>query len=317
MDENLDFSTFFFVGKGGVGKTTSAAITALHLSEKYKTLIVSLDPAHNVGDVFDVKLENQPKSIKNNLDGMEVDLEEEKDNYLKESSRKLKSMYNYLDVINLSDYLDTLKHSPGMEEYATLEAIENILSKEEYDVIIFDTPPTGLTLRVLTLPKVSMTWTKKLLNLRKKILDRRRTIENVKNEETKFVIDGEEIEYPTEEKNDDITKELKDYANEIERVKNILTDRNKSNVIMVMNADELSLYETERAINTLKDFEINIEEIIVNEYENLDSQNEIVDQVRSKFDLPITKIPKLKEEPKGLEKIKDSIKYIKDEEWVN
>ncbi len=316
MASDTDFSTFFFVGKGGVGKTTSAAISALHLSEKYKTLIVSLDPAHNVGDVFDVKLDNSPKRITNNLDGMEVDLEKEKDNYLKESSRKLKSMYNYLDVINLTDYLDTLKHSPGMEEYATLEAIEKILSKKEYDVIIFDTPPTGLTLRVLTLPEVSMTWTKKLLNLRKEILDRRQTIENVTGEKKKFVIDGEEIEYPTEQKDDAITQELKTYADEIEKVKNILTDNQKSKVIMVMNPDELSLYETERAIDTLSDFKINIEEIIINEYEDIESKNEILEKVKSKFKLPITQIPKLEEEPKGMDKIKETTKYIENKEWI-
>ena len=316
MASDTDFSTFFFVGKGGVGKTTSAAISALYLSNKYKTLIVSLDPAHNVGDVFDVKLNNSPKRITDNLDGMEVDLEEEKDNYLKESSRKLKSMYNYLDVINLTDYLDTLKHSPGMEEYATLEAIEKILSKKEYDVIIFDTPPTGLTLRVLTLPEVSMTWTKKLLNLRKEILDRRQTIENVTGEKKKFVIDGEEIEYPTEQKDDSITQELRTYADEIEKVKNILTDNKKSKVVMVMNPDELSLYETERAIDTLSDFKINIEEIIINEYEDIESKNEIVEKVKSKFKLPITQIPKLEEEPKGMDKIKETIKYVENKEWI-
>lgn len=316
MSSNTDFSTFFFVGKGGVGKTTSAAISALHLSKQYKTLIVSLDPAHNVGDVFDVKLDNSPKRITNNLDGMEVDLEKEKDNYLKESSRKLKSMYNYLDVINLTDYLDTLKHSPGMEEYATLEAIEKILSKKEYEVIIFDTPPTGLTLRVLTLPEVSMTWTKKLLNLRKEILDRRQTIENVTGEKKKFVIDGEEIEYPTEQKDDAITQELKTYAEEIEKVKNILTDNEKSKVIMVMNPDELSLYETERAIDTLSDFKINIEEIIINEYEDIKSKNEIVKKVETKFKLPMTQIPKLEEEPKGMDKIKETTKYIENKDWI-
>ncbi len=166
------------------------------------------------------------------------------------------------------------------------------------------------------MPEVSITWTKKLLELRKKILNRRKAIEKVKDEKRNFVIDGEEIELPTDEDNDDITKELKNYGREVEQVKDLITNRDRNNIVVVMNPDELSLFETERAMDTLSDFEITLRSLIVNEFEGKSSQDEILEKVKSKFDLPITKIPKLDQEPMGMDKIDEFIKYIEDEKWL-
>ncbi|MEO2152480.1 MAG: ArsA family ATPase, partial [Thermococcus sp.] len=141
----------FFIGKGGVGKTTSSAATAVALAERgYRTLIVSLDPAHNLGDVFMVKLSDRPKKIAENLYASELDMEGLIKAYLKHLEESMKHTYRYLTVINLEKYFEVLRYSPGIEEYATLEAVREILERgDEWDVIVFDTPPTGLTLRVL------------------------------------------------------------------------------------------------------------------------------------------------------------------------
>ncbi|MCK4581327.1 MAG: ArsA family ATPase, partial [Dehalococcoidia bacterium] len=88
--------TIFVVGKGGVGKTTCAAATAVSLSKKYDILIVSLDPAHNLGDVFGSSLSGKAKSLGSRLWAMEVDMERAIRDYLEESARKLKGMYGYL-----------------------------------------------------------------------------------------------------------------------------------------------------------------------------------------------------------------------------
>jgi arsenite-transporting ATPase len=165
----------FVVGKGGVGKTTCAAAVAFSVSKGHNTLIVSLDPAHNLGDVFATPLSGKAVKVKENLAGLEVDMEGAIRSYLEQSSRKLKDMYGYLKAINIEGYLDTIRLSPGIEEYATLEAMQRIISEHEgkSEIIVFDTPPTGLTLRVLALPKVSLIWGERLVKLRKEILSKR------------------------------------------------------------------------------------------------------------------------------------------------
>ena len=92
---------YFFFGKGGVGKTTNAAINALQLSRSRKVLIVSADPAHNLGDVFDIKLGHKPIRIAENLDACEIDYKKVVDEYLKRITAKIKRQYKYLAAFNL------------------------------------------------------------------------------------------------------------------------------------------------------------------------------------------------------------------------
>lgn len=308
------FRTIFFIGKGGVGKTTSSAAVSLVLAKKgYKTLIVSIDPAHNLGDVFMVKLGDKPQKIIENLYAMELDMEKLIKSYLKHLEDNLKHMYRYLTVINLEKYFEVLSFSPGIEEYATLEAIREILQKgEEWDIIIFDTPPTGLTLRVLALPNIAMIWTNKLIEVRRKILDRRRAIENIQGER-KFMIDGEEYKLPSREKEDPVMRELLAYKEEIEFVKGVTTNEKRTSVVAVMNAEMLPLYETERAHESLKKFKIPFNLVVVNKVIELeeeipsikvrmDAQKRVLGEIHKKFrGIDIVKVPMFEEEPRGLE----------------
>lgn len=308
------FRTIFFIGKGGVGKTTSSAAVSLVLAKKgYKTLIVSIDPAHNLGDVFMVKLGGRPQKIIENLYAMELDMEKLIKSYLKHLEDNLKHMYRYLTVINLEKYFEVLSFSPGIEEYATLEAIREILQKgEEWDIIIFDTPPTGLTLRVLALPNIAMIWTNKLIEVRRKILDRRRAIENIQGER-KFMIDGEEYKLPSREKEDPVMRELLAYKEEIEFVKGVTTNEKRTSVVAVMNAEMLPLYETERARESLKKFKIPFNLVVVNKVIELeeeipsikvrmDAQRRVLGEIHKKFrGIDIVKVPMFEEEPRGLE----------------
>ncbi|MCD6558956.1 MAG: ArsA family ATPase [Palaeococcus sp.] len=307
------FRTIFFIGKGGVGKTTSSAAASLILAKKgYKTLIVSIDPAHNLGDVFMVKLNDKPKRIVENLYAMELDMEKLIKAYLKHLEDNLKHMYRYLTVINLEKYFEVLSFSPGIEEYATLEAIREILQKgDEWDIIIFDTPPTGLTLRVLALPNIAMIWTEKLIEVRRKILDRRRAIENIQGER-KFRIEGEEYKLPSREKEDPVMQELLSYKEEIKFVRGIITDENRTSVVAVMNAEMLPLYETERAHESLKKFKIPFNLVVVNKVIELeeeipkikvrmDAQKKVLGEIQQKFkDVDIVRVPMFEEEPRGL-----------------
>ena len=307
------FRVLFFIGKGGVGKTTSSAAVSVALAKKgYKTLIVSIDPAHNLGDVFEVKLNDKPKAIAENLYAMELDMEKLIKAYLKQLEKNLKHMYRYLTVINLEKYFEVLSFSPGIEEYATLEAIREILQKgDEWDVIVFDTPPTGLTLRVLALPEIALIWTEKLIEIRKKILEKRRAIENIQGER-KFVIEGEEYKLPSKEEEDPVMKELKQYKAEISFVRNVVTNPKKTSVVAVMNPEMLPLYETERAYEALRKFKIPLNLIVVNKVIELEeevprikvkmeAQRKVLGEIGEKFrGIDIVTVPMFEEEPRGL-----------------
>ncbi|HDH45353.1 MAG TPA: ArsA family ATPase [Thermococcus sp.] len=308
------FRVLFFIGKGGVGKTTGSAAVSVTLSKKgYKTMIVSIDPAHNLGDVFEVKLNDKPKQIAENLYAMELDMEKLIKAYLKHLEENLKHMYRYLTVINLEKYFEVLRFSPGIEEYATLEAIREILQRgEEWDIIIFDTPPTGLTLRVLALPEIALIWTKKLIEIRKKILEKRRAIENIQGER-KFVIEGEEYKLPSREEEDPVMKELKRYKAEIAFVRGVITNSKKTSVIAVMNPEMLALYETERAYEALRKFKIPFNLVVVNKVIELEeevprirvkieAQRKVLEAIGEKFKgVELVTVPMFEEEPRGLE----------------
>ncbi len=311
------FRVIFFIGKGGVGKTTSSAAVASYLASKgYKTLIVSLDPAHNLGDVFIVNLGDKPKKIADNLFGMELDMEKVIKSYLKHLEESMKYMYRYLTVINLEKYFEVLSYSPGIEEYATLEAVRDILKEgDNWDVIIFDTPPTGLTLRVLALPKIAKIWSEKLIEIRRKILDKRLTIEKIQGER-KFVIEGKEYKLPSKEEEDEVLKELINYKKEVEEVLNTITDEKKTSVIAVMNPEMLALYETERAKESLFKFKIPLNLIVVNKVISLkadlpqlkvkmDTQKEVLGEISEKFKgFDIIQIRMYEKEPRGFDMLK-------------
>jgi len=128
--------THFFIGKGGVGKTTIAAAFAVGLaSERVNTLIVSLDPAHNLGDALNKDVFGKTVKIDGFLNATEIDTDRLIERYLSETSNKLKNTYKYLTVMNIDRYFDILKNSPGIEEYAILQAIQDLF-KTDYEAIV-------------------------------------------------------------------------------------------------------------------------------------------------------------------------------------
>ena len=317
------FRVIFFIGKGGVGKTTTSAAVASYLaSEGYKTLIVSLDPAHNLGDAFIMQLGDRPEEISKNLFAMELDMEKVIKSYLHHLEDSMKYMYRYLTVINLEKYFEVLSYSPGIEEYATLEAIRDILKEgDRWDIIVFDTPPTGLTLRVLALPEIAKIWSEKLIDIRRRILDKRLTIEKIQGER-KFVIEGKEYKLPSREEEDEVLKELINYKMEVEEVLKTITSDERTSVVAVMNPEMLALYETERAKESLIKFNIPLNLIVINKVINLDvnipqlkvkmnTQREVLKEISQKFkNIDMIRIPMYEKEPRGFERLKELGKLI-------
>jgi len=250
---------YFFLGKGGVGKTTNAAINALRLSKRSKVLVASADPAHNLGDVFDIKLEHKPVRIAENLDACEIDYKRVVEEYLKQITIKIKRKYRYLSAFNLDDSLNVLKFSPGVEEDALLRAIWSLVNIDIYENFVIDLPPTGLALRIMALPIINEVWLDKLLKARKKIVDTR---ESLKNISPVFAESSQKDKTNT----DEVYDELKKIKEENRLIYSRFSDPKSSSIFIVMNIDKLSYAETLRTLDGLRELEISAKTIIVNRY---------------------------------------------------
>ena len=249
----------FFTGKGGVGKSTMSAAMARQLSQKYRVLVVSLDPAHNLGDIFGVALDHKKYRFTGSLYLKEINLQKLCREYLQRETRVLTETYRYLQTINLDSYFSVLKYSPGIEEYALLTGIEETIRFEkEFDYIVFDTPPTGLTLRFLALPWITVTWIDRLIQIRRDILEKRYTIYRIRG-----ILDDKETILSYDENDDDILKRLKKLKENYQDLSSLLQGQD-CGIVLVYNPDTLSVKESKRLIDGLRDLKLPLRLLINN-----------------------------------------------------
>lgn len=243
----------FFLGKGGVGKSTSAALTALFLARRgFRTLIISLDPAHNLTDIFKTRLADKPRRIAPSLWGIEVDQAYWIRRYLKDIQRQIQRTYTYLTAFNLEKYFKVIKYSPGLEEYALILAYQEILRRfGDLDVLIFDMAPTALSLKFFNLPSLSLIWNEHLLVLRQEIIKKRDLI-------TKIKLVNKEVEQ--DKIINRVNKSIRDY----QALKHTFEDPEKTLIYLVLNPDPLSLAESLRIFNGLKEINIPLNHVVYN-----------------------------------------------------
>ena len=247
----------FFVGKGGVGKSTNAALFGVKLAGSGKRILLdSIDPAHNLHDIFETPIGAEPREVRPHLHVMETDLNRWVRRYIAETERQFKSVYRYQQAFNLQRYFKPLRHSPGLEEYAVLLALDHVIqSHAAMDYIIFDTPPTALTLKFLALPNVSLIWLNELLKLRGAIMKKKEIITKIKTGKR---------ENP--EEMDPILSRLSGLMERYERLSRLLQDGDKTRIFIVMNSDRLSLAESQTIRTELKNLKLPLPTIVLNRY---------------------------------------------------
>ncbi len=252
----------FFTGKGGVGKSSLSAAAGWQLAEQgNRVLVTSFDPAHNLGDIFGVQLSHKTTRYqKTSLYLQETDLEKSAQEYLRSSVGILEEVYSYTRAFNMDKYFGILRYSPGVEEYAALVAMEHLFREEQqnFDYIIIDTPPTGLTLRILALPKVTLAWLERLVEIRLKILDKRYTIHNITGKH-----DGKETKLPYTEEEDTVMRKLREMITRYETVQSFLQSPD-NNIALVCNPDILSLKESQRLVTGTKELALPLRTLFVN-----------------------------------------------------
>ena len=140
-----------YTGKGGVGKTTTAAATAVCAAERgTRTLVVSSDMAHSLGDVLDCELGATPTELAPKLDAMEIDPRVEIDRHYGTIREYLVELFRYQGIDEV--VAEELALFPGAEEITALLAVEEVAASGRYDFVVVDCAPTGSTLRLITLP---------------------------------------------------------------------------------------------------------------------------------------------------------------------
>ena len=257
----------FYIGKGGVGKSTTSAITAVHLARGSRDcLLVSMDPAHNQRDIFQQNFSEKPRRVADRLMVKEVNVDYWIEKYLKETEKAIKQIYSYESAFNLQNYFNVLQFSPGLEEYALLLAFENIIhTHEDKDVIIFDMAPTALTLRFFSLPFITLIWLEELLKLREKIYAKKEIISKIK-------LGRKTIEQ------DKVKAKLAILIQEYGHLRDHFMS-GATRINLVLNNDKLSFSEAFRIKKKLLDIEINIESILINKSQS----KTIPDEIRNEF----------------------------------
>ena len=257
----------FFIGKGGVGKSTISALTAVSLAQKgNRTVLASMDPAHNLGDIFEIPFSNKPRRVLKHLSVLEVDMDLWVKKWMQQTEATVKRHYSYESAFNLSKHFNVLQFSPGLEEYALLLAFENILqSLQNKHTIIFDMAPTALTLRFFSLPSVTLIWLNSLLRIREEIYDKKEIISNIKIGEKKL-------------EKDTVKSKLESMIETYKRLKSLIVS-NGSKVKLVINEDSLSFAEAFRTKNRLDKIGIRIDQLIINKI----SKQQVPEEIGSFF----------------------------------
>ena len=238
-----------YTGKGGVGKTSIAAATALKSARAgKKTLIVSTDAAHSLGDSLDMKLSPEPVEIEKKLWAQEIDSSHEVEQGWGKIQEYLTTLFTSKTIKNITT--EELTIFPGMEDLASLLRILRYCRENTYEVIVIDCAPTGETLALLSFPEMMRWWMDKLFPFKRKMLKVvRPVIQPVLG-----------IPMP----HDSVMAEIENIYDRLDEMKKIFSDREITSIRIVVNPEKMVIKEAQRSFTYLNIYDFNIDAIIVN-----------------------------------------------------
>lgn len=238
-----------YTGKGGVGKTSVAAATALRSAELgYRTIVMSTDAAHSLGDSLGMSLSPWITNIRENLDAIEVDV-------LYELEHRWKEIEKYISDFLASQGLSDINAKemaiwPGMELMSALFYLWDFSRAGSYDVVIMDTAPTAETLRLLSFPDISNWYFDKFYRFFQRIIKLARMTVG------RFM----ETPLPT----DEFLRDIEELKERMRAVRSILTDPEITSIRLVVNPEKMVINETKRAYTYLCLYDLTVEALVVN-----------------------------------------------------
>lgn len=257
-------------GKGGVGKTTTAAALAVAAAKmQRRVLLISTDPAHSLADAFDRPIGGKITKMAANLDALELDPNEEVEAYLERVLRQMRRYAGPDQVNELRRQLRLSSQSPGAQEAAILERMAHLIEESEtdYDLVIFDTAPTGHTLRLLTLPEIMAAWTDGLLKHNKRSEKLGKTLAHLtpsRSLDTPFQDPTKNATEGMDKRSEELTETLLARQRLFQRTRRVLNDAEKTAFVFVLTPEKLPILETARAISALESEGIPVAGAVIN-----------------------------------------------------
>ncbi len=295
-----------YSGKGGVGKTSVAAATGLKLAQLgYRTLIMSVDPAHSLGDSFDIKTglfhadTSDPLRITDGLEVLEVNIQKEIKRHWREISAYVIGILRTSGIGNVE--AEEMAIFPGMEELSALMYVNQFRRENRYDVIVLDCAPTAESLRFVSMPTTLEWYMKHIFPMQRNIL---RAVRPVANRMS-----------PVELPADSYFANVKDLFDKLDGIEDVLEDAEMTSVRLVTNPEKMVLRETQRAFVYFLLHGLTVDNIIVNrvlpstigdEYFAgwLRSQAETMEEIRRYFDpIKLRTVPFFAHEVVGRERL--------------
>lgn len=259
---------FLFVGgKGGVGKTTSSSAIAYLLASSSSSssssvsnnnsnsskriLLVSTDPAHSLGDAWRMTFSNKPIKVLPNLDVIELDPKETMTTELDSWMKYAKEFGSGGD--DVESFHSWISGIPGIDEATALSSAITHIESGNYDLIIFDTAPTGHTLKLLALPEILDKGISKLQSWQGTVWTYLQAFKGVGNNNSKVNM------------REEMAKKLQSYKDSIQKVATMIQDNTKTRFVVICIAEYLSVLETRRLLQELKLHNVKTSHIIVNQ----------------------------------------------------
>ena len=238
-----------FTGKGGVGKTTVAAATAVRAARSgVKTLVMSTDPAHSLADAFDVPLGGDPTEVESNLWGQQIDAQARLEEGWREIQDYVLGIMEWGGVDAIS--AEELSVIPGLDELFSLTDVKRASDDGSYDLLVVDCAPTAETLRLLSLPDVLNWYFERIFPIERKVA---KVVRPVFNRVIGPLIANEQV-----------FKAIERMHHTLEDVRGLLTDQKASTVRLVMNAEKMVIAEARRTYTYLNLFGYRVDAAVCN-----------------------------------------------------
>jgi len=310
FESNPNVRIAVFAGKGGLGKTTcSAALTAWLARQGRRPLCFSTDPQASLSDIFEKDIFGKgTQELAQGLHVLEIDADKRIAAFQEEVRQKIKDLYGIDEIPKeIDEYISAAAAEPAMHESATYDAMAGLLASKEYDLYVFDMPPFGHGIRMVSMARILDLWISKMEETRRKAQEYGDTAYRM---EQKTAGAGQ----------DEMLTELQAIREKLGFFHDVLTDSKRTAFYMVLIPEKMAILDTKRALEMFQQMDITLTGVVVNQVypKDLLKRKDLGDFLRERIvmqqqylveiekelgDYVCAVLPMFDREPKGLEMI--------------